>query len=213
MSTSERAVLRRVLKEQGIASQAVLDAIGTVPRELFVPEDLKGEAYVNAPLPIGEGQTVSQPYTVAYMVELAGVAPGTRVLEVGAGSGYAAAIIAEVVGDAALVTAVEVLPSLVNRARKNLSAAGYPEVRVVEGDGRRGYAAGAPYDAIVVSAEARHVPPALVEQLADEGSLVIPVRESGFAAVMQRVEKRGERTEMSTHGAFSFVPLTGSDDS
>lgn len=200
--------LRKSLEREGIRSQSVLGAIERVPRELFVPEDLKDRAYVNAPLPIGEGQTVSQPYTVAVMLELAEVGPGKRVLEVGAGSGYAAACIAEALGESGSVVAVEVREGLAKMARDNLAKAGYKNVRVLQGDGREGYQEQAPYDAIIVSAEAAEVPERLQRQLADGGRLVVPVR-SGFAAVMRRIVKRGESFESSEHGAFSFVPLVG----
>jgi protein-L-isoaspartate(D-aspartate) O-methyltransferase len=177
-----------------------------VPRELFVPEELRERAYVNAPLPIGEGQTISQPYTVAVMLELAEVGPGKRVLEIGAGSGYAAACIAEAVGDSGTVVGVEVRAHLAEKARRNLSNAGYKRVMIVQGDGREGYEAEAPYDAIVVSAEAAEFPDTLASQLAEGGSLVVPVR-AGLAAIMQRVVRKGEDLERSEHGAFSFVPL------
>ena len=203
--------LRRTLEAEGIRSLPILDAIERVPRELFVPPESRGQAYVNAPLPIGEGQTVSQPYTVAVMLELAGVAPGKKVLEVGSGSGYAAAVIAEALGDQRMVVGLEVRASLAAGAREHLTAAGYGEVRIIVGDGRLGYEEEAPYDAIIVSAEAREVPEALRGQLAEGGNLVIPVRE-GFAAVMKRVRmEEGEYTE-SDHGAFSFVPLVGPNE-
>lgn len=198
--------LRHTLEREGIRSSAVLGAIERVPRELFVPEELRERAYVNAPLPIGEGQTISQPYTVAAMLELAEVGPGKRVLEVGAGSGYAAACIAEAVGDSGTVVGVEVRAHLAEQARRNLRRAGYDHVKIVQGDGRKGYEADAPYDAIVVSAEAAEFPEKLGSQLAEEGCMVVPVR-AGFAAIMQRVVRKGEDLERSEHGAFSFVPL------
>ncbi|MFP4300487.1 MAG: protein-L-isoaspartate(D-aspartate) O-methyltransferase [Alkalispirochaetaceae bacterium] len=198
--------LRHTLEAEGIRSSAVLGAIERVPRELFVPEELRDRAYVNAPLPIGEGQTISQPYTVAVMLELARVGPGKRVLEVGAGSGYAAACIAEAVGESGEIVGVEVRAHLADHARQNLRRAGYDRVRIVVGDGREGYEAGAPYDAIIVSAEATEIPEKLTDQLAEGGSLVVPVR-SGSVAIMQRIVREGRELKRSEHGAFSFVPL------
>jgi protein-L-isoaspartate(D-aspartate) O-methyltransferase len=203
--------LRLTLEREGIRSGPVLDAIERVPRELFVPSESREQAYVNAPLPIGEGQTISQPYTVAVMLELAGVGPGKKVLEVGSGSGYAAAVIAEAVGDQDQVIGVEVRSRLARLAREHLVAAGYPKVRIIVGDGREGYEEEAPYQAIIVSAEAQEVPEGLLRQLGDGGVLVVPVRE-GFAAVMKRVELRGGEYLESEHGVFSFVPLTGPNE-
>lgn len=200
--------LRRTLESEGIRSRPILEAIERVPRELFVPPESRGQAYVNAPLPIGEGQTVSQPYTVAVMLELAGVEPGKKVLEVGSGSGYAAAVIAEAIGDQRKVIGLEVRGSLAEGARKHLAAAGYGDVRILIADGRLGYEDEAPYDAIIVSAEAQEVPETLRNQLAEGGNLVVPVRE-GFAAVMKRVRLTKGEYEESDHGAFSFVPLVG----
>lgn len=198
--------LRLALEREGIRSKPILDAIEKVPRELFVPGESRDKAYINAPLPIGEGQTVSQPYTVAAMLELAGVGPGKKVLEVGSGSGYAAAVIAEALGDQSRVVGIEVRSSLVAKAREQLAAAGYRDLRILLGDGREGYEEEAPYDAIIVSAEAREIPEPLQRQLADGGVLVVPVRE-GFAAVMKRIELHNGEYSESDHGAFSFVPL------
>ena len=203
--------LRKTVEREGIRSQAVLNAIEVVPREHFVPEELRERAYVNAPLPIGEGQTISQPYTVAVMLELAEVEAGKRVLEVGAGSGYAAACIAEAVGESGKVVGVELREALAARARDNLDRSGYDRVRIVVGDGREGYEAEAPFDSIIVSAEAADLPEQLRDQLAEGGCLVVPVR-AGFAARMVRVVRKGTTFESSEHGAFSFVPLVPQDD-
>lgn len=201
--------LRQTLEREGIHSRAILEAVERVPRELFVPPDRRGEAYRNAPLPIGEGQTISQPYTVAFMLELAGVSKGMRCLEIGSGSGYAAALMAEVVGPSGSVTAIELLEGLAERGRENLRRAGYERVTIVTGDGRRGYEEGSPYDAILVSAEAEQVPEALPAQLAEGGRLVLPVRRGEGIALMKRIIRDARGYRESDHGGFSFVPLRG----
>lgn len=165
----------------------VLEAIGRVPRHRFVPEAERVWAYENRPMPIGWGQTISQPYIVAVMTELAAPGPEDRVLEVGTGCGYQAAVLAEL---ARCVVTVECLPGLAAEARERLRALGYDNVEVHEGDGSRGWPAAAPYQAIVVTAAAEdRVPPALVEQLAPGGRLVIPVgpRRGGLRGVFGRL--------------------------
>lgn len=201
--------LRHTLEEQGITSTVVLEAIERVPRELFVPPDLREQAYRNSPLPIGEGQTISQPYTVAFMVELAGVGRGANCLEIGAGSGYAAAILAEAVGPTGSVVAVELIESLARRGRDNLRRAGYESVVIHCGDGREGYPAQAPYQIILVSAAADRTPYNLLDQLAPGGRLVVPVETAAGHAVMKRLEKSESGLSETDHGAFSFVPLRG----
>ncbi len=151
----------------------VAAAVGRVPRHAFVPESYRDQAYGNYPLPIGHGQTISQPYMVAVMSALAAIGPGDRVLEIGTGCGYQSAILAEL---AARVVSVEVVPALAERAAARLAALGYGNVEVHRGDGARGWPAGAPYDAVVVTAAAEgRAPPALLEQLVPGGRLVIPI--------------------------------------
>ena len=151
----------------------VAAAVGRVPRHAFVPESYRSQAYGNYPLPIGHGQTISQPYMVAVMSNLAAIGPEDRVLEVGTGCGYQAAVLAELAGR---VVSIEVVPALAQQAAARLAALGYGNIEVHQGDGSRGWPAAAPYDAIVVTAAAEgRVPPALLEQLAPGGRLVIPV--------------------------------------
>ncbi len=202
----EPAQLIAELSEMGISRGPILDAVRYVPRSAFVPKEQIKHAWENRPLPIGSGQTISQPYTVARMLELASVSSGERVLEVGGGSGYAAALIAYVVGDLGSVTIVEILPDLAARARETLRRIGLKSVMVVEGDGRKGHPPRSPYDAIIVSAQARQIPPELLEQLAEGGSLVMPVAENDVAS-LTRVVRRGERFVTTRHGAYAFVPL------
>jgi protein-L-isoaspartate(D-aspartate) O-methyltransferase len=158
-------------------SETVMRAMESVPRHLFVPPDLRELAYENRPLPIGRGQTISQPYIVAAMTDLARVGKGSRVLEVGTGCGYQAAVLAELGCE---VYSIERFESLTLQAKNNLQEAGYPQVRVKAGDGNKGWPEAAPFDAILVTAAAEgDVPPALVEQLARGGRIVIPIEERG----------------------------------
>ena len=166
----------RIVKEQiaarGIADPAVLQAMRRVPRHEFVPERVRADAYADRPLPIGHGQTISQPYVVALMTELAAVKPGDRVLEIGTGSGDQAAILCALGAD---VYTVEIVEPLARAAEEVLRRLGYGRVHVRHGDGWRGWPEAAPFDAVVVTAAPREVPPALVAQLAPGGRLVIPV--------------------------------------
>ncbi len=172
LTQARERMVREQLEARGITNDAVLDAMRRVPRHRFVPSLLEGRAYGDHPLPIGLGQTISQPYIVAYMTELAAPSRGARVLEVGTGSGYQAAVLAEL---GAEVYSIEILPELAEGAREALRATGYDEVRVRTGDGYAGWPEAAPFDAILVTAAPDHVPPALVAQLAEDGRLVIPV--------------------------------------
>jgi protein-L-isoaspartate(D-aspartate) O-methyltransferase len=160
------------LRSRDIVDGRVLEAMERVPRELFVPEDLRGRAYEDAALPIGQGQTISQPYMVARISEALGLGGGERVLDVGTGSGYQAAVLAELAGE---VDTIERIPELAAQARANLSAAGYDRVNVHVGDGALGLPERAPFDAIAVAAAAPEVPPPLYQQLEPRGRLVMPV--------------------------------------
>ena len=177
MDTTELAELRdRMVRRQivgrGIRDTAVVRAMGEVPRHRFVPEAPSAAAYGDAPFPIGHGQTISQPYIVAFMAEAADLRPDDRVLEIGTGSGYGAAVLAEVAGE---VYTIEIVPELAERARRVLDEVGYDDVRVRTGNGWLGWPEHAPYDAVVVTAAPDEVPEALVEQLAIGGTLVVPV--------------------------------------
>ncbi|MFW5693800.1 MAG: protein-L-isoaspartate(D-aspartate) O-methyltransferase [Alkalispirochaeta sp.] len=194
------------LHQEGIPRGIVLDAIRYVPRELFVPEDARGAAWENRPLEIGEGQTISQPYTVAYMLQLAEIGPAQRVMEVGAGSGYVVALLSYMVGDPSLVTGVELNEELFQEAQQRLSDLGLDGVHLVHGDGKDGCPQRAPYDAIIVSAQTDEVPSPLLEQLSAGGRLVVPVDVGSYAA-MTRITRTETGFERSRHGAFQFVPL------
>jgi protein-L-isoaspartate(D-aspartate) O-methyltransferase len=186
-----------------IADRRVLAAIGAVPRDLFVPSGLHGEAWANTSLPIGHGQTISQPSVVARMCELLELQGDEHVLDVGTGSGYHAAVLAWLARD---VVSIERHAALSRDAGEALAAAGVENVELVAGDGSQGHAKRAPYDAINVAAGSRDgVPPALVEQLADGGRLVLPV--DGGQQRLTLVRRRGDRLSEERHDAVRFVPL------
>jgi len=202
----ERMVGRQ-LRARGIEDEEVLRALGRVPRELFVPEDERRRAYDDAALPIGHGQTISQPYMVAVIVEALAVRPGLSVLDVGAGSGYQAAVLAEL---GAEVVAIERIPELAEQARANLAAAGYEGVEVVVGDGTLGWPEHAPYDGIAVAAAAPALPQTLYEQLRPGGRLVVPV--GGPRAQRLEVIVRSPEGPAVIHLVpCRFVPLVGAE--
>jgi protein-L-isoaspartate(D-aspartate) O-methyltransferase len=192
---------------RGIEDQAVLGAMLAVPRHLFVPEAHRDRAYGDHPLPIGHGQTISQPYIVAFMTELLGLEPGDRVLEVGTGSGYQAAV-ASMLADS--VFSVEIVPELAASAATRLDRLGYRDVRVRSADGYFGWEEHAPYDAILVTAAAGHVPPPLVQQLVPGGRMAIPVGGPFQVQNLVLVEKAADGT-VTTRSLLpvQFVPLTG----
>lgn len=201
-AAERRAALVRTLGRSGIRDPRVLGAIGRVPRERFLPPDLAAEAYDDRALPIGDDQTISQPYVVARMTELLDPRPGDHVLEVGGGSGYQAAVLAELCRD---VVSVERHPALVLAARTRLAELGYTNVTVVHDDGSRGHAPAAPYDRILIAAATPSIDPALVAQCAPDGRLVAPIGgRQGQLLTLIRGDGRTER-----HGAVQFVPLVG----
>ncbi|MFI5107723.1 MAG: protein-L-isoaspartate(D-aspartate) O-methyltransferase [Terriglobales bacterium] len=193
------------LRARGIRDERVLNAMARVPRHEFVPPDHRGEAYEDHPLPIGEGQTISQPFVVAAMLEALALRREDVALEVGTGSGYETAVLAELVGT---VYSIERIASLAERARALLTRMGYSNVTVVHGDGSQGLPDAAPFDAIVVSAAAPQVPASLMGQLRDGGRLVIPVG-SGFTQELQLVRNIGGNSTTMYLDGVRFVPLIG----
>ncbi len=166
------AMVRDQIEREGISDSRVLEAMRAVPRHLLVPPEYRPMAYEPRPLPIGEGQTISQPYVVAFMTQILRLKPGDRVLEVGTGSGYQAAIAAKLAGE---VYTVEIFPSLADRARRNLESLGFRNIFVRQGDGYYGWEEKAPFDAIIVTCAGGHIPPPLLRQLRNGGRMIMPV--------------------------------------
>jgi protein-L-isoaspartate(D-aspartate) O-methyltransferase len=200
-----RSRLVETLQQKGIRDLAVLRAIGTVPRHLFVPESVRHRAYEDAALPIGGGQTISQPWVQARYLELASLSGRERVLEVGAGSGYQTALLAQLADS---VFAVERISALAQGARAALAAAGIRNVTVLVGDGTLGWRPFGPYDAILVAAASPDIPAPLVEQLAPNGRLIIPVGDRR-AQTLTVVQRAGDEIRTSTVADVRFVPLLG----
>jgi protein-L-isoaspartate(D-aspartate) O-methyltransferase len=204
-SEERAAMVARQIEARGIDDPATLAAMRNVPRHLFVPEARQRQAYADSPLPIGFGQTISQPYIVAYMTELLQLAPGMRVLEIGTGSGYQAAVLAEIVDD---VYTIEIIAELADWGERNLRGSGYHRVRVRRADGYHGWEEFAPFDAIVVTAAADHIPPPLVEQLRDGGRMVIPVGSPFRTQMLMLVTREGDDVRTQSLLPVRFVPLT-----
>ena len=209
LAAARRAMVDLQLAARDIRDPAVLGAMRAVPREAFVPLDLVDYAYDDGPLPIGAGQTISQPYVVAFMIAAAAPTAGDRALEIGTGSGYSAAVLASIVK---AVYTVERLALLAEGARARLSDLGYRNVHVRCGDGTLGWPEHAPYDVIIVTAGGPRVPPALLAQLATGGRLVMPVGGDRFFQQLVRYSRRSDgRITEETMEAVAFVPLIGAE--
>ena len=204
-ASARRAMVEEQLRARGGFSARVLEAVAAVPRHEFVPAEWLHAAYADKPLPIGDGQTISQPYMVAAMTEAAELTGRERVLEVGTGSGYQAAILSCLARE---VMTIESQPRLAEAAAARLAILGYANLRVFQGDGTLGWPAAAPFDAIVVTAAAPDIPPPLVEQLAEGGRLVIPVGDTQQQELLVVRKAAGETTQERRHYC-RFVPLIG----
>jgi protein-L-isoaspartate(D-aspartate) O-methyltransferase len=198
-------MVERQLAQRGITDERVLQAMRTVPRHKFVPEDLWDMAYRDTPLPIGHDQTISQPYIVAYMTQMLHLTPDDRVLEVGTGSGYQAAILSRL---AKQVYTIERMEGLAQRADQILQELGYQNIQVRLGDGGYGWADAAPFNAIIITAAAPEIPPPLIAQLAEGAPLVAPIGPAGYQELV-RLYKRGDQTELEHLVPVAFVPLVG----
>jgi protein-L-isoaspartate(D-aspartate) O-methyltransferase len=193
---------------RGVTSEAVLEAMRSVPRHLFVPEDVRHLAYSDRALPIGYAQTISQPYIVAWMTELLGLEPGERVLEIGTGSAYQAAVLSELPG--VEVYTIEIIEQLADSARQRLEDLGYTDVHCMQGDGYYGWPEYAPFDAIIVTAAATHEPPPLLEQLAAGGRMAIPIGPRGSVQTLWLYVKSSTgHLSAENMGGVVFVPFTG----
>jgi protein-L-isoaspartate(D-aspartate) O-methyltransferase len=195
------------IEARGIEDSAVLEAMRTVPRHLFVPEAYVAQAYADHPLPIGYGQTISQPYIVAWMTALLDLRPGERVLEIGTGSGYQAAVLAELEGID--IYTIEIVPELAEEAATRLTSLNYGNVTTKAGDGYYGWPEHAPYDAIIVTAAPDHLPQPLANQLTEDGRMVIPIGPPGSYQSLWRFTSEEGELQAENLGTVIFVPLTG----
>ena len=199
-------MVERDIEGRGITDEKTLAAMRSVKRHLFVPLSLRYGSYSDHPLPIGEGQTISQPYIVALMTEKLGLKGGEKVLEVGTGSGYQAAVLAEIGVE---VRTIEIRETLANSARERLKDLGYESVKVRYGDGYFGWAQEGPYDAVIVTAAANHIPPPLLKQLKDGGRLIIPLGSTLYYQTLTFVTKIGEELDVEHVTGVAFVPMVG----
>lgn len=204
--TQRAAMVEHQITARGISDAALLDAMRAVPREAFVPEALREYAYADSPLPIEAGQTISQPYIVALMIEAARIGPGDRVLEIGLGSGYAAAVMSRIAGR---VYAIDRHDELTTLARERMAQLGYANVEIRTADGTAGWPENAPFDAILVAAGAPDLPAPLCRQLAAGGRLVIPVGDVDEQRLMRVTRTAKDSFDREDLGAVRFVPLVG----
>jgi protein-L-isoaspartate(D-aspartate) O-methyltransferase len=203
---SRKRMVEHDLKGRDITDAKVLEIMGRVPRHLFVDKSLQSKAYADHPLPIGEGQTISQSYIVALMTQILQVKPGEKVLEIGAGSGYQAAVLAELTGQ---VYTIEIRASLSQMAAQRLKQLGYEKVKVKYGDGYFGWEEYAPFDAIIVTCAANHIPPPLIKQLKENGRLIIPLGSTTYFQTLTLLTKKNGQTDVQHLLGVSFVPMTG----
>ncbi|RPJ11294.1 MAG: protein-L-isoaspartate(D-aspartate) O-methyltransferase [Deltaproteobacteria bacterium] len=199
-------MVEKDLKARGIKDLKVLEVMGKIPRHLFVDKSLRDSAYADHPLPIGEGQTISQPYVVALMTEALRLKPSDRVLEIGTGSGYQAAVLAEIIKE---VFTIEIRKSLAETAAERLKGLGYSNVKVKFGDGYYGWEEYAPFDAIIITASANHISPSLIKQLKEGGRLILPLGSTLFHQTLTLVTKEKGELLIEQMGAVAFVPMIG----
>jgi len=199
-------MVQKDIQGRGVKDARVLEAMGKIPRHLFVDESFKEKAYADHPLPIGEGQTISQPYVVALMTEALRLRPEDRVLEIGTGSGYQAAVLAEIVKE---VYTIEIRKPLAESASKRLQELGYKNIQVKCADGYFGSEELAPFDAVMVTAASNHIPPPLLKQLKEGGRLIIPVGSTTFHQTLTLVTKEKGDLQVEQLGGVLFVPLIG----
>jgi protein-L-isoaspartate(D-aspartate) O-methyltransferase len=201
-----QAMVEQDIKGRGVKDRKVLDTMMKVPRHLFVDESSRSMAYADHPLPIGEGQTISQPYVVALMTAALQLKPTDRVLEIGTGSGYQAAVLAEIVKE---VYTIEIRKNLADRAAERLKALGYGNVQVKYADGYYGWEEHAPFDAIIITASANHIPPPLIKQLKEGGRLIVPLGSTVYYQMLTLATKKKKDLDVEQVTPVAFVPMTG----
>ena len=199
-------MVEKDIRARGVKDLKVLEAMGKIPRHLFVEESYRSKAYADHPLPIGEGQTISQPYIVALMTEAVKLKPSDRVLEIGTGSGYQAAVLAEIVAE---VFTIEIKKSLAESAAQRLKDMGYKNVKVKYGDGYFGWEESAPFDAILITAAPNHIPPSLIKQLKEGGRLIVPLGSITYYQQLTLATKSQGELNLEQMGHVSFVPMIG----
>lgn len=205
-AAGRKQMVERDLKGRDITDPLVLSVMGKVRRHLLVEEPHRSRAYADHPLPIGEGQTISQPYVVALMTQALGLKPGDRVLEIGTGSGYQAAVLAEIVKE---VYSIEIRKSLADRSRQRLAAMGYGNVQVRYGDGYFGWKEQAPFDAIIITAAANHIPAPLIRQLKEGGRLIVPLGSTVYYQTLTLATKKKGELDVVQLTPVAFVPMVG----
>ncbi len=204
-----KAMVSKQLKARGITDKATLSAMTSVPRHLFVPDEMKKYAYADGALPIGNKQTISQPYIVAFMTQELQLQPEDKVLEIGTGSGYQAAVLAEIVAN---VFTIEIIEALGNQAKNLLASLKYDNIQVRIGDGYNGWPDEAPFDAIMVTAGAKDVPQPLVDQLAEGGRMIIPVGSTPHNQKLILITKKNGKISRENRLAVRFVPFTRNNE-
>jgi protein-L-isoaspartate(D-aspartate) O-methyltransferase len=201
-----KQMVEQDIRGRGMKDPVVLGVMGNVPRHLFVDASYRDRAYGDHPLPIGEGQTISQPYVVAIMTEALRLRRGDRVLEIGTGSGYQAAVLAEIVKE---VYTIEIRKTLADKAAETLADLGYRNVKVKYGDGYFGWDEHAPFDAIIITAAANHIPPPLIKQLREGGRLIVPLGSTIYFQTLTLATKRKGELDVEQISPVAFVPMTG----
>jgi protein-L-isoaspartate(D-aspartate) O-methyltransferase len=205
-TAARQRMIEKDLKGRDIVDPRVLEIMGRIPRHLFVEKSLGHQAYADHPLPIGEGQTISQPYIVALMTQILRIKPGEKVLEIGTGSGYQAAVLAELTDQ---VFSIEIREKLTQAASRVLKELGYDRVRLKSGDGYFGWEEFAPFDAIIVTCAANHIPPSLLKQLKEGGRLILPLGSTTYFQTLTLVTKKAGQTDVQHLMGVAFVPMTG----
>ena len=203
-SRKREEMVRSQLISRGISSKKVLDAFRKVPRHLFVPDEYKEVAYADRPLPLSHDQTISQPYIVAYMTEILDIQPGHKILEIGTGSGYQAAILHEMEAE---VYSVEIIRPLSDKARSTLLSLGYDQIHLKTGDGYKGWSEFAPFHGVLVTCSPSEIPPPLIEQLGEGGKMIIPVGKAGYIQYLYLVQKINGKIKMENVMPVRFVPM------
>jgi protein-L-isoaspartate(D-aspartate) O-methyltransferase len=205
-AAARKRMVERDLRGRDINDPKVLEVMGRVPRHLFVDKSLQSQAYADHPLPIGEGQTISQPYIVALMTQIIKIKPGEKVLEIGTGSGYQAAVLAELTDQ---VYSIEIREKLTRQATERLKELGYEKVHVKYGDGYFGWEEYAPFDAIIVTCAANHIPPPLIKQIKEGGRLIIPLGSTTYFQTLTLLTMKQGKTDIQHLSGVAFVPMTG----